>query len=72
VRLLDSPSAGTAAARQKAYRKRRKRGLRFVRIMLGPKELDRLVDKGYLASDDTKHRFLVEDAVSLLVENALK
>ena len=70
--LSESPSTNRAAARQKAYRKRRNRGLRYVRIVLGPRELDRLVDKGYLAADDVKHGFLVSSAVSLIVEEALK
>jgi hypothetical protein len=72
MRLSEAATASRAAARQKAYRKRRNRGLRCVQTMLGPKESDWLVDNGYLAQDDREIEWVVSDAVGLLIQKALK
>ncbi|MFY9900796.1 MAG: hypothetical protein WAK67_23850 [Xanthobacteraceae bacterium] len=38
----------SVAERMRAYRRRRRRGLRCVEVQVGRAELDGLVDKGYL------------------------
>jgi len=49
----DQPSVKTqsAAARMRAYRRRRRHGLRCVEVEVGRAELDGLIAKGYLSPD---------------------
>ncbi len=48
----DSKTSQSAAERMRAYRKRQRRGLRCVRVLIGPVEIDGLIKKHYLDPAD--------------------
>jgi hypothetical protein len=56
-------SSSPTAERMRIYRKRRRRGLRCVRLQVGQAELDELVAKGYLAAADRAHVEAIESAI---------
>jgi len=62
----------SAAARMRAYRRRRRRGLRCYEVKLGRAELNGLVTKGYLASDKRDDRYAIELAIDDLLFDWLK
>ena len=63
------PSSGakSVAERMRAYRHRRRVGVRRLEVQLGRAELDRLVTKGYLPSDKRDDRQAIETAIESLL-----
>src|SRR5665811_1688041 len=68
--LPDSPTS-TAAERMRLHRKRRRRGLRTIRILLHVSEIEALVRKGYLQADHGGDRNTLASAVCVLMSDAL-
>jgi hypothetical protein len=62
-----SPSPKSVAERMRAYRHRRRVGVRRLEVQLGRAELDGLVAKGYLASDKRDDRQAIESAIENLL-----
>jgi hypothetical protein len=60
-----SGKALSAAERMRAYRRRRRHGLRYVKVRVGRAELDGLVEKGCLSPDKRKDL----NAVGLAIED---
>jgi hypothetical protein len=56
-----------AAKRMRAYRQRRREDLRYVRILLGKGEVDRLVKMGLLDNDERHDPIAVERAAAALL-----
>jgi hypothetical protein len=52
----------------RSYRKRRRRGLRCVRIRVGLADVDALVKAGYLATGDRKSVLAVQNATESFVD----
>ncbi len=65
----DGPPAGakSVAERMRAYRRRRRRGLRCYEVQLGRAELNGLIAKGYLPSDKRDDREAIEMAIDDLL-----
>jgi hypothetical protein len=57
----------SVAERMRAYRRRRHRGLRYVKVRVGRAELDGLVEKGYLSPDKRKDLHAIELAIEDLM-----
>jgi hypothetical protein len=57
----------SAAQRMRAYRRRRRHGLRYVKVRVGRSELDGLVEKGYLSPDKRKDPHAIELAIEDLM-----
>ena len=57
----------SVAERMRAYRRRRRRGVRCYEVQLGRAELDGLIAKGYLASDKLGDRHAIELAIDDLL-----
>jgi hypothetical protein len=55
----------------KLYRKRQRRGERCVRILIGPAEIDRLIDKGYLGPGEREDAEALQFAASSFISQAL-
>jgi len=55
------------AERMRSYRRRRRRGLRCVRLQVGRGELDGLVAKGYLAPGDRQDVEAIAVAIDDLI-----
>ena len=66
----DTPSS-SGAARMRLHRKRRKNGLRHVRIMLHVTEIDALVRKGYLPRDEREDIWALQIAICDLLDQVL-
>ena len=72
---IDDPSDGlpsdagpkSVAERMRAYRRRRRSGLRYVKVRVGRAELDGLVEKGYLSPDKRKGLHAIELAIEDLM-----
>ena len=65
---LDQPAtAQSAAERMRAYRHRRRYGLRRVGVPVGRAELDGLIAKGYLRPDKRKDLHAIQVAISDLM-----
>ena len=58
-----SGKAQSAAERMRAYRRRRRSGLRCVKVRVGRADLEGLVEKGYLSPDKRKDRHAIELAI---------
>jgi hypothetical protein len=69
--LNDARARQSPAARMKLYRERRRRGQRCVRIFIGPAEIDRLIDKGYLGPGEREDAEALQFAASSLISQAL-
>jgi hypothetical protein len=67
----ETASSSPGAVRMRAYRRRRRRGTRCVRVALGPPEIDRLVATGYLSTDERADREAVQAAASWFIADAL-
>jgi hypothetical protein len=65
----DQPSA---AERMRRYRKRQRRGQRCVRILIGPAEIDRLIDKGYLGPEEREDAEALQFAASSFISETLR
>ena len=65
--LPPNSGAKSVAERMRAYRRRRRRGLRCYGVQLGQAELDGLVAKGYLPSDKRGDRQAIELAIDDLL-----
>jgi hypothetical protein len=59
--------AQSAAERMRAYRRRRRHGLRCVEVQVGRAELDGLIEKGYLPSNKQKDLHAIELAIKDLM-----
>jgi hypothetical protein len=59
------------AERMRLYRKRQRRGERCVRIPIGPAEIDRLIEKGYLGPGEREDLDALEFAASSFISDAL-
>jgi hypothetical protein len=57
----------SAAERMRAYRRRRRSGLRCVKVRVGRADLDGLVEKGYLSPDKRKDLHAIELAIEDLM-----
>ena len=57
----------SVAERMRAYRHRRRVGVRRVEVQLGRPELDGLIAKGYLPSDKRDDRQAIESAIENLL-----
>jgi hypothetical protein len=53
----------SGAERMRAYRRRRRSGLRCVKVRVGRADLDGLVEKGYLSPDKRKDLHAIELAI---------
>jgi hypothetical protein len=62
--LENTKAVRSAADRMRAYRRRRRRGLRFVKVQVGWPELDGLVANGYLPADKVQDLLSIELAVN--------
>jgi len=62
----------SVAERMRAYRRRRRRGLRCYDVKLGRAELDGLITKGYLASGKRGDRYAIELAIDDLLFDWLR
>jgi hypothetical protein len=51
----------------RAYRRRHRGGLRYVKVQVGRAELDGLVEKGYLSPDKRKDLHAIELAIEDLM-----
>jgi len=60
-----------AAERMRAYRTRRRNGLRCVRILLHETEIDALIEKGFLKQERRHHSDAVQDAIDCFICSAL-
>ena len=56
-------AAQSAAERMRAYRRRRRSGLRCVKVRVGRADLDGLVEKGHLSPDERKDLHAIELAI---------
>jgi hypothetical protein len=65
-----APSS-TPAERMRRYRKRRRRGMRYVRVQLHVTEIDALIRKKYLDQQSRDDLKAVEYAIRSLVLDAL-
>jgi hypothetical protein len=65
--IQPSDKAQSAAERMRAYRRRRRHGVRCYEVKLGEAEVNVLVAKGYLSSDKRDDRRAVECAIDGLV-----
>jgi hypothetical protein len=54
----------TAAERMRLYRRRRRNGLRSVRILLHETEIDSLIDRGFLKRERRGNWDAVENAIN--------
>jgi len=59
--------AQSTAERMRAYRRRRRYGLRCVEVHVGRAELDGLITKGYLPPDKRKDLHAIQLAISDLM-----
>jgi hypothetical protein len=64
---LRSPSA---AERMRALRKRRRKGLRYVRIQVGATEIDGLIRKTYLEQKDRDDPDAIRLAIDAFISDA--
>jgi hypothetical protein len=64
--------ARSAAERMRAYRRRRRRGLRCVEVQVGRAELDGLIAKGYLSSDKRNELHEIQLAIGDFLFDYLK
>ena len=64
-------SSTSAAERMRLYRKRRRRGMRTVRILLHVTDIEALIRKGYLDHQPRDDRDAVGFAISSFVDDAL-
>ncbi len=62
-----SRSPSPAAERARSYRRRRRRGLRCVRLQIGRAQLDGLVAKGYLGPGDRQDVHAIAMAIDNLI-----
>ena len=60
-----------AAERMRAYRERRRNGLRCMRILLHETEIDALIEKGFLKQERRHHSDAVQDAIDCFICSAL-
>ena len=56
-----------AAERMRAHRKRRRNGLRCVRILLHETEIDSLIEKGILKQERRHDSDAVQDAIDVFI-----
>lgn len=61
----------SAAERNRRYRNRQRRGQRIVRVQIGPAEIEALVSKGFLGSNDREDTIAIEFGMSALIDQAL-
>jgi hypothetical protein len=64
---LPATGAKSVAERMRAYRRRRRSGVRCYEVQLGRAELNGLIAKGYLASDNRGDRQAIELAIDDLL-----
>ena len=66
------PSARSAAAeRMRAHRERRRMGLRCVTVQLREKEIQVLIQKGFLKADARNDVYAIRDAVHAYLDRTL-
>ena len=68
--ITNAPSP-SAAERMRIYRKRRRNGLRSVRILLHDTEIDSLISKGFLKPERRHNHTAVENAVNAFIWSTL-
>ena len=61
----------SAAERQRRHRRRKGRGLRCIRILIGRGEINALVAKGYVEPSESKDADAIAFGVSSLMSEAL-
>jgi hypothetical protein len=61
----------TASERMRLLRARRRNGLRCVIVMLHETEIDRLMEKGFLAPERRRDHFAIENAIGNFICYAL-
>ena len=66
---IRSPSP--SAKRMRLYRRRRQRGLRPFQIQLGRMDIEALIAKGYLDSNDREDSFAIAQAADAFITDAL-
>jgi hypothetical protein len=57
----------SAAERMRAYRRRRRRGFRYVDVQIGPVEVNGLIANGYLPADKQRDIHAIQLAVNDLL-----
>jgi hypothetical protein len=60
-----------AAQRMRHYRRRRRNGMRVVLVALNAREIDRLVERGYLVPSQTTDRKQIQSAAKRLISDVL-
>jgi hypothetical protein len=65
------PGCRSVADRMRNYRRRRKRGLRYIQVQIGPADLDGLVAKRYLAPSDRDDIAAIKSAIDNLMHDWL-
>jgi hypothetical protein len=68
--ITNAPSP-SAAERMRIYRKRRRNGLRSVRVLLAETEIDSLICKGFLNSERRHSYAALEHAVGTFIISEL-
>ena len=68
---LAEPKPSAAAHRMRLYRHRRRRGMRSVRMLLSPTEIESLVRKGYLEDQRRSDPAAIEGATECFITDAL-
>ncbi len=66
----DSKSSQSATERMRVYRDRQRRGLRCVRVLIGPVEIDGLIKKHYLDPADRDNLKALETALDAYVSDS--
>jgi hypothetical protein len=61
----------SAAERMRHYRKRRRNGLRSVRVLLHATEIDSLIDQGFLKEERRDDGSAIENAIGGFICHAL-
>ncbi len=68
---IAEPKSSAAAQRMRLHRHRRRRGVRSVRILLSPTEIESLVRKGYLEDQKRNAQTEIEAAAEMYLSDAL-
>jgi hypothetical protein len=64
-------SSSPAAERMRALRKRRRQGVRCIRISLRVTQINRLIRKGFLSREDRDDLEALQWAIDVLIDTAL-
>jgi hypothetical protein len=69
--MTEAVLSSHGAARMRTYRRRRRKGMRCVQIQIGPADIDRLIERGYLGPTEREDFEAIEAATSAFLSDAL-